>query len=29
MQTNDLHEIEFLEIKLFDPLTVCKQKTDV
>ena len=26
-QTNDLCEIEFLEIELFDHLTVCKQMT--
>ena len=28
MQTNDVREIEMLEIKLFDHLTVCKQLTD-
>ena len=25
----DLHLIQLLEIKLFEPLTVCKQMTDV
>ena len=29
VQTNDLYKIELLEIELFDPLTVCKQMTDV
>ena len=29
VQTNDLHWIKLLEIKLFDHLTMCKQLTDV
>ena len=28
-QTNDLSYIELFEIELFDPLSVCKQVTDV
>ena len=29
MQTDDLYEIELLEIELFEHLTVCKQMTDI
>ena len=29
METNDLYEMELLDIELFDHLTVCKQMTDI